>query len=129
MSTSEEIRSQENESSASQSPTVAEPLNMEAAVRQLRLLIAGLGAGLLVLSLALSAYVYKQNRNLSGAISGRDRQIEQLQLNQKPLIFALNELGNYSVGKPELLAIFTRHGIQIAAPSGTSTPAPAPKAP
>jgi hypothetical protein len=129
MSTPEEIRSQENESAASQSPTVAEPLNMEAAVQQLRILIAGLGAGLLMLSLALSAYVYKQNRNLSGAINGRERQIEQLQVNQKPLIFALNELGNYSAGKPELLAIFTRHGIQFAAASGASTPAPAPTAP
>lgn len=129
MSTPEEIQRQENENVASQSSTVAEPLNVEAAVQQLRTLVCGLGAGLLLVSLALSAFVYKQNRNLTGAISGRERQVEQLQANQKPLIFALNELGKYSVGKPELIAVFTRHGIQITAPSATSAPISAPTAP
>jgi hypothetical protein len=126
MSTPEEIQNQENENAASQSPTVAEPLDVEAAVRQLRMLVCGLGAGLLVVSLGLSAFVYKQNRNLTAAISGRERQIAQLQANQQPLMFALNELGKYSVGKPELMAVFTRHGIQITSPSEAGAPVPPP---
>lgn len=126
MSTPEEIQNQENENAASQSPTVAEPLDLEAAVRQLRMLVCGLGAGLLVVSLGLSAFVYKQNRNLTAETNQRERQITLLQANQQPLLFALNELGKYSVGKPELMAVFTRHGIQITAPSETRAPVPAP---
>jgi hypothetical protein len=128
MSTPEEIQRPENENVASQSSTVTEPLNVEAAVQQLRTLVCGLGAGLLLVSLALSAFVYKQNRNLMGATNGREREIEKLQANQRPLIYAINELGKYSMGKPELMAVFTRHGIKITAPSETGGPAPMPPA-
>jgi hypothetical protein len=124
MSTPDEAQNQETENATSQSATVAEPLNVETAVQQLRTLVCGLGAGLLLVSLALSAFVYKQNRNLMGATNGREREIAQLQANQQPLIYAINELGKYSVGKPELLALFTRHGIKISAAAGAPAPAP-----
>ena len=84
---------------------------------------------LLIVSLGLSAFIYKQNRNLIGATNQRTRQIAQLQANQQPLMYALNELGKYSVGKPELLAIFTRHGIQITSPSEAGMPASKPPTP
>ena len=132
MSTPEEIQSQERENAMNQSETrgqsVPEPLDVAAAVQQLRTLVCGLGAGLLIVSLGLSAYIYKQNRNFTAATNQRERQIAQLQANQQPLMYALNELGKYSVGKPELLAIFSRHGIQITAPSEAGLPASKPLA-
>jgi hypothetical protein len=128
MSTPEEIQSHEGEGAAQPSGTghesVPESMDLTAAVRQLRALVCGLGAGLLIVSLTLSAFVYKQNRNLTGAINMRQRQSAQLQANQQPVMYAVNELGKYSVGKPELLAIFAKHGIQIKSPSETGAPVP-----
>ena len=120
MSTPEEIQS-EGQSETAQEPVI-ESLDVNAAVKQLRVLVCGLGAGLLLVSLALSAFVYKQNRNLMAATNLRQRQMVQLQANQQPLMYAVNELGKYSVGKPELLAIFARHGIQITSPSEAGLP-------
>jgi hypothetical protein len=134
MSSPEEIQNQEGQGAVQPSETgresVPESLDLTAAVRQLRTLVCGLGAGLLVVSLALSAFVIKQNRNLAGAINARQHQIVQLQVNQQPIMYAINELGKYSVGKPELLAIFARHGIQIRSPAetGASVPETAPAA-
>jgi uncharacterized protein HemX len=130
MSTPEETQGQEREETEKSSQigqqSAPEPLDVEAAVRQLRTLVCGLGAGLLIVSLGLSAFVYKQNRNLMAATNQRTRQLTQLQTNQQPLMYALNELGKYSIGKPELLAIFTRHGIQISSKSEAGIPAPEP---
>ena len=128
MSTPEEIQSHEGEGAVQPSETghesVPESMDLTAAVRQLRALVCGLGAGLLIVSLALSAFVYKQNRNLTGTINMRQRQSAQLQANQQPVMYAVNELGKYSVGKPELLAIFARHGIQIKSPLETGASVP-----
>jgi hypothetical protein len=132
MSTPEEIQSREGEGAVQPSETghepVSESMDLTTAVRQLRSLVCGLGAGLLIVSLTLSAFVFKQNRNLTSSINARQHQILQVQTNQQPVMYALNELGKYSVGKPELLAIFARHGIQIKSPSeiGASVPETAP---
>ena len=56
-----------------------ESMNLATAVRQLRVLVCGLGAGLLIVSLALTAFVFKQNRNLTATTALRQRQISQLQ--------------------------------------------------
>jgi len=125
MSTSDETQS-EGQSETTQEPVI-ESLDLSAAVKQLRVLICGLGAGLLLVSLALSAFVYKQNRNLIATTNLRQRQMDALKANQQPLMYAVNELGKYSFGKPELLAIFARHGIQITSPSEAGLPAGAPK--
>ena len=119
MSTPEEIQSREGAMQPSETGHEAAPESMDltTAVRQLRSLVCGLGAGLLIVSLTLSAFVFKQNRNLTASINARQHQILQVQTNQQPVMYALNELGKYSVGKPELLAIFARHGIQIKSPS------------
>ncbi len=133
MSTPEEIQSRGGEGAVQPSEmgheSVPESMDLTAAVRQLRALVCGLGAALLIVSLALSAFVFKQNRNLLGAISMRQHQIAQLQVNQQPVMYAVNELGKYSVGKPELMAIFTRHGIQIKSPSETGASVPETAAP
>jgi len=133
MSTPDELQSQQYEGAAktmdTKNVTPSGPADLAVAVQQLRTLVCGVGAGLLVVSLALSAFVYKQNRNLSGVISTRQRQIAQLQANQQPMMFAFNELGKYSMGKPELMAIFSRHGIQINPPTNSEAPPAKPASP
>ena len=99
---------------------IDQPMDLALAVSQLRGLVCGLGAGLLVVSLALSAFVLKQNRNLAATIGARQRQISQLRTNQQQIAYVVSELARYSVGKPELMALFKKHGVQIA-PTPTST--------
>jgi hypothetical protein len=106
---------------------VNEPMDVAAAVGQLRVLVCGLGAGLLIVSLALSAFVYKQNRNLTGAINIRQRQLSQLQATDSSLRYLLDELSKYSAGKPELMALFAKHGIQIQRAAGATPSLPTPQ--
>ena len=103
-----------------------ESMNVAAAVRQLRVLVCGLGAGLLIVSLVLTAFVYKQNRNLMGTTALRERQISQLQATESSLGYLLGELVKYSTGKPELMALFAKHGMQVkpSAPAAPSQPSP-----
>lgn len=112
MSTPEEIQ---NETHSDQ------PMDVAAAVGQLRVVVCGLAAGLILVSLALSGFVLKQSRDLGAATSNRQRQIAQLQATQKPAMAALNELAKYSIGKPELTALFTKHGLQFT-PPGAAAP-------
>jgi hypothetical protein len=102
-----------------------QPMDVTAAIGQLRLLVCGLGAGLILVSLALSGFVFKQNRDLAAAAHNHQIEIAELQTQQKPLLNVVNELAKYSEGKPELLAIFTRHGVQLTpgAPAGQAPPA------
>lgn len=125
MSAFEDIHSQPTVNRPDERQPVDGSMEMAAAVGQLRVLVCGLGAGLLILSLAFSAFVYKQNRNLSGTTAARKRQLLQLQQNEQSLDFLANELARYSVGKPELAAVFTKHGIQVTPPAAAGQPAPA----
>ena len=120
MSTPQEIQSQ----SGANRPA-DEPMDVTAAVGQLRMLVCGLGAGLLIVSLALTGFVYKQNRNLGAAAALRQHQVLQLQASQSPLGFLVNELAKYSAGKPELMALFAKHGMEAHLPA-PAAPAPAP---
>ncbi len=52
-------------------------------------------------------------------------QIAQLQATQKPMMYVLGELAKYSMGKPELTAIFTKHGLKYSPPGTSGQPAPA----
>jgi hypothetical protein len=106
MSAPQEIQSQSGANQATD-----EPMDLAAAVGQLRVLVCGLGAGLLIVSLALTAFVYKQNRNLAAATVLRQHQVAQLQANQAGLGYLVNELAKYSTGKPELMAVFEKHGM------------------
>jgi hypothetical protein len=116
MSTPEEIESESTGSGSSVTPAVEGPLDMARAIDQLRTLVCGLGAGLLVVSLALTAFVYKQNRNLVGTTTLRQRQIAQLQANERSVNSVITELIQYSSGKPELMGVLARHGLQMAQP-------------
>jgi hypothetical protein len=127
MSTPEEIQSQPVKPGAGESQPVAGPMDVAKSIEQLRVLVCGLGAGLLAVSLALSAFAYKQNRNLNGAIGTRQRQIAQLQAAEQSLGYVVNELVKYSDGKPELMVLLAKRGIQVPPASPASRPSPAPQ--
>jgi hypothetical protein len=117
MSTPEEIQ---NETQSDQ------PMDVAAAVGQLRVAVCGLAAGLILVSLALSGFVLKQTRDIGAATNNRQYQIAQLQAAQRSTMMVLNELAKYSVGKPELTAILTKHGLKYSpmAASGQPTSLP-----
>jgi len=124
MSNPDQIQSEPGEPRPLQQP-VDQPMDTATAIAQLRSLVCGLGVGVLVVSLVLSAFILKQNRNLAGAIHARQQQIAQLRTNHEQLAYVLNELARYANGKPELAAIFAKHGMQITTPpTGTEPPAP-----
>ena len=122
MSTSQEIQNQ-----PTTNRPVDEPMDVAAAVGQLRGLVCGLGAALLIVSLMFTAFVYKQNRNLRGTMVLHQRQIAQLQATQAPLGYLLNELAKYSAGKPELASLFVKHGIQLHPPGAAAPSQPTPQ--
>jgi uncharacterized protein HemX len=127
MSDLNETHSQPTASSPDEVPPASELMDVTAAVGQLRVLVCGLGAALLIVSLALSVFVFKQNRNLNATNASRQRQIAQLQKNGQVLDYVVNELARYSAGKPELTALFAKHGVDVTPPSALGQPASAPK--
>lgn len=93
--------------------TPAQPPTVDESLQQLRVLVCGLGVGLLLVSAALSGFVWKQNRNLRAQTNARRQQIDQLRGTARQFEMAVNELAKFSRGKPELLAILARHGMQV----------------
>ena len=87
---------------------------------QLRLLVCGLGAMLLVLSLTFNLFVWKQNRNIVSMSNMRLQQMSQLQNRVRALASLTQELATYSAGRPELIRIFNRYGLELR--SATNTP-------
>ncbi len=126
MNAPEEMQSQPTRNEPGEAQSVDEPTDVASALGQLRMLVCGLGAGLLIVSVALSAFVFKQNRNLAGMIAARQRQLSQLQQNERVLDFTVNELVKYSTGKPELTALLAKHGIQMTPAADGGQPAPQP---
>ena len=61
-----------------ESPPSPGGLDLVQAVWQLRAVVCGLGAALLVLSLAFNVYLWKQNRNITAVTRARRLQAEQL---------------------------------------------------
>lgn len=98
-------------------PEVTGPMDVTQAVSQLRVLVCGLGAGLVVLSVVFNVFVLKQNRNLASMGGNRSKQVAQMQSLQQQWTPALNALAKYSMDKPEFAAIFKRHGIELSAPA------------
>jgi hypothetical protein len=93
-----------------------------AAVAQLRALVCGLGAAVLVLSLVFDAFVLKQNRNLQAESNNRGRQANQIAGTLERWVPALNDLARYSVDKPELVGIFRKYGVEITTPPSETAP-------
>ena len=122
MSNPDDIQGQAGEARPSERAS-DQPMDTPAAIGQLRALVCGLGVALLIVSLVLSAFILKQNRNIAGEINTRQTQISQLRANRSQLAPVINELAKYSVGKPELTALFLKHGIQITTGPATTGPA------
>lgn len=87
-----------------------------------RLPLASVAVGVVLISLAFSAFVLKQNRNISFAMRVRDQQIQQIGDALKKWTPVLNELAGYSLNNPELSSIFARHGLQISPPASSTKP-------
>ena len=126
MNTPEEMQSQPTRNEPGERQSFDEPTDVASALGQLRTLMCGLGTGLLIVSMALSAFVFKQNRNLAGMIAARQAQLSQMQQSQRVLDFTVNELVKYSAGKPELAALLAKHGIQMTPGAVGGQPAPQP---
>jgi hypothetical protein len=124
MSEPEEIESQPTETVSGATSTADVPMDTATAIDQLRTLVCGLGVGLLVVSLAFTAFVYKQNRNLIAGTTMHQRQIARLQANERAVNPLVNALIRYSSGKPELMALLARHGLQINPGATTNQPPP-----
>lgn len=131
MSTPEGIESQsrfEHGQSAENRPRTASavdaPMDVAAAIDQLRALICGLGAGLLVVSLAFTAFVFKQNRDLIAGKTTHEHQIARLQANERSMDYLVDALVKYSTGKPDLMALLAKHGLQVAPPPKSAPPQP-----
>ena len=120
-----------NEPSASATPPASppEPLDVTRAVWQLRVLACWLGLGLLIVSLVLNAFIWKQNRNLVADTAFRNQQAMQVEKTQQRLSPLLEELAGYSLGNPELIAVFKRFGLDIKSPPATGAPPPSAPAP
>jgi hypothetical protein len=104
-------------------PPAVLPTDRERVLNQLRLLVVGLGAIVFVVSVCFSSFVWKLTRNTSAVAEARQQQLTQVQTNVKRLGAVATDLGNYSAGRPELLAIFRSHGMEFqsapaAQPSG-----------
>jgi hypothetical protein len=92
-------------------------MDVNAALGELRRLVCWLGAGLLVLSLAVNVYVFKQNRNLSALVDARRAQVNQLEAVQRQWLPVVNDLVQYSQGRPDLQAVLKQCGISLQQPA------------
>jgi hypothetical protein len=64
-------------------------------------LVCGLGVGLLVVSLAFTAFVFKQNRDLVAGKTTHERQIARLQANERSLDYLVRRRWSSTVpGSP-----------------------------
>ena len=107
-------------------PPETEVVDVDEALHPMRVQIVGLGAAFIVVSLAFSAFVYKQSNGIQASVQDRNAKIEQMRRAEQQMLPVLNELAGYSVNKADLMAIFGRYGLQIGQqpPAGTP-PAPA----
>jgi hypothetical protein len=62
---------------------------------------------------ALTVFVFKENRDVTATTAGRQHQISELQPSAQSLGYVVEQLAKYSADKPELKAILTKHGIRL----------------
>ena len=108
------------------SPSPASPapqeMDLVQAVWQLRTLVCGVGVALVILSMAFNLFVWKQNRNIMAITQARQQQVAFLDARVRQLSKIVNDLGNYSEGKPELMAIFGKHNLELKPTAPASNP-------
>ena len=100
------------------------PMDVASAIDQLRALVCGLGVGLLVVSLAFTAFVFKQNRDLVAGKTLHEHQIARLQASEHSIDYLVDALVKYSAGKPDLMALLAKHGLQVAPQTRSAPPPP-----
>jgi hypothetical protein len=115
---------QSTENSPQTMSTVGAPMDVAAAIDQLRALVCGLGIGLLIVSLAFTAFVFKQNRDLIAGKITHERQIARLQASERSMDYLVDALVKYSAGKPDLMALLAKHGLQVAPVTSSAPPQP-----
>ena len=109
-------------STPSPSSSVPQGMDLVQAVWQLRSLVCGVGAALLVLSVAFNLFVWKQNRNITAITQGRLQQLTVLDARVKQLLGVASDLRNYSADRPELMAIFGKYGVEPKPTAPASKP-------
>ena len=116
------------------SPQDPTPANGELslAVGQLRALTCGLALAVLVLSVVVSIFIVRQNRNLINQLTAQTHQLDDADVVNQRLLAAVSEIAQYVPTTPELVPIFQKYGFAVQAtplpprpasppPSGTST--------
>ncbi len=91
--------------------------DVNVALGELRRLVCWLGGGLLVLSLAVNVFVLKQNLNLKSTMETRRTQVNQLQAVQHQWMPVVNNLIQYSQGRPDLQDVLKKCGISLQPPA------------
>jgi hypothetical protein len=122
MSVPEDIENQTTGNGPAKTAPANEPLDVATAVSQLRVLVCGLGVGLLFVSAVLTVFVVKENRDLAATTAARQRQITELQPGAQSLGYVVDQLARYSFDKPELAAIFAKHGVRLNSPPPDGQP-------
>jgi hypothetical protein len=106
-------------------PSTAEP-GLEQAVGQLRLWICLLGAAVLAVSVVMNGFLAVSGAALRAAADEQFRATQNAERRVGQMHAVVNELAHYSYSQPELMEIFTRHGLRVSPPPA---PLPAPPLP
>lgn len=103
-----------------------EPVDAQQAIWQLRSLVCGLGALLLLASVALNVFVWMQNSNNVATSLTLKQQLANAEARLNETVQIANDLATFSKGKPELIAVFSRHGMELIERPAKESPAPTP---
>ncbi len=108
---------------ANPSPGVEHVFDATRAVWQLRVLVCGLGLGLVALSVTFTLFVYWQYGNITAETRNRVHQASQLKASREQLSPVLDDLGAYSQSNAEVRAVIEKFGGQVYFHTPTNTPA------
>jgi hypothetical protein len=111
------------ENAAPPSPGVDHAFDASRAVWQLRVLVCGLGLGLVALSAAFNLFVWWQYDNIVAETRNRVHQASQLKTAREQLAPVLNDLGAYSQSNAEVRALIEKFGGQVYVQPQTNAPA------
>jgi hypothetical protein len=104
------------------SPNADHAFDATRAVWQLRVLVCGLGLGLVALSAVFTLFVWWQYANLTAETRNRVHQASQLKAAREQLAPVLNDLGAYSQSNAEVRAVIEKFGGQVYLQPATNAP-------
>ena len=91
--------------------------SLNPAMEQLRTVVCSLGGIVLVMSLVLTGFIWKQTRNVASVAGAQQQQLQQLQGNVQKLGAVVNDLAQVSADRPDWMAIFRNHGVDVRTPA------------